>query len=951
MVKRNKTNEQSTATMMSDIDHPVVPPEKKSKKSIPTNNTTTNLNNNKKQQKNTIKTTTTTPKSTPTTTTNTNTKSNNLLPYEKLLKSVIDSYISPSIDSINHSRDTFLETKTLLPNIILLLHQNQCLKQCLASSNSKIKDKWLEVLNLLLKQPSSATVQQQHHHQHSSSESDLLWIGIHLLCETIRVCDYDLLVLKMDSWISTLSSLVTQHKKFLQQQDQQQKSISFKEYGSIIITISILIEKSSKWNDLRRSITSQSVMSQLTTVILTSLDPSLGFPVECKIDSLVAISSLIDTVSTALKPYLGKIESYCYPLLYHCHKSIQESASSVIAKLHQCVGINTTDLYWDIVIQKILTQMNLIVDQLYEGLEEDEQDENGRKIDRTEIRKIVLPGSNKLNNLGDDQVMSMLKHLSNVPFPSPPSTSTKDQSALHYQRGSFHLKGFQGLSHCLIKLLSTHTITPCPIPLDEIIKLLCRILNVNTQHLHSLSIANNFSISQMMCFISTLHELSFTILSNMLKVPLRSRLTLSPQLHTEVYKTIKDVIESFGSSCYESLAIPLVPLILNDIQPYIPEQENSANTIISSATSSNTSCKNINYSKRLAVSASVEAALNKQTIVATIGNVDPTLIQDYSSISIKSAALKALESMLLHCDQLLVSLLLECHSLSTIKKGTTYYTNSSYYCWEYRRGLYKCLLNCVLKPISTLPPILPYAIRLFTIGMNTDYHPKVRSICAKGVSICESLIHPQSPGLVSSTTDVFASLDINNNSFKKLRNQYLVQQQNESSPLFQASEDEDDVLFNLNHHKNHISLNGSGNVIEEEDEDEDEDDDDEEDEKLDISFNGDELMEDDEDEEEVSTTTKITSTTTKSSQQQPKTTTTTTTTKSSATSTTTNSKNQVMKTSLFDSSLLKVSEVSNDKKSKKVINEPPKSLASKVNNVDDEDDDDLPDIIDDPPSD
>ncbi|KAM9989876.1 hypothetical protein ACTFIY_005934 [Dictyostelium cf. discoideum] len=918
--------------------------------------------------------------------TNVYNNSNSNLSHENILKSVIDSYILPLTTSTTTTTTTtttnknnlatppssFLDIKTYLPNVIVLLHQGKCLKKCLDSNNKsvesiKLRERWMELLGFLLK-----------------PNNNNLWVGVHLLCETVRVCDYEIMINKLEHWITILTTLIENQKKVLtlknQQQNQQQQgqqqqqqqipnTISFKEYGSIIILLSLLVEKATKWNDLKRTITNNTVMSPIVSLILLSLDQQYGYPDECKIDSMVAITSLIQSATTALKPYLFKIEQLAYPLLYSSNKSIQESTSTLIANLSQCVGINTTDLYWDISVQKILVEMNTIVDKVFNIFEDQDQTTNKSNIvDTTNNttttstsstgRTINLPNNSKLLNVGDDQVIGMLKNLSSVKFPDTP----KD---VHAQT-SFYIKALFGLSNCLLRILSTSSSTPSPVPIDEIIKLICRILNPNLNHLAFSNLNLSFSISEMIFLIQQFHQQAFLLLSGVLKIFRKSLLVhsktisslllrplkslnyslMSPTIHSQIYKTITDAVESFGASSSDSLAIQVLPILLKDILPYIPEGGNSNNSM---STTQNTTLLNS----------------SKLTISQTINNVDPTL-NDFDSLSIKEDALSALSSILLHCgsylqqqqqnnnnnnnsfgtdnsngpkvkqvcrleiDQLLVSLLLECQSLSSVKKNSTTYLNSSYNCWRYRSKLYECLIHCVLKPVSNIPPVLPYSIRIFTNGMSNDHNPNVRSICCKGVSICESIIHPQCPSLtnIATTTTSITFNQHPSSVYKNLLNSNTNAIMGQEDDYFEESSDSDE---NLNH---------------QDDEDEDDDLENEVDNKIQLEDDDleveEEVEEEEAAEEEVEEVEEEEEEDEQKVKEKEKTIVHTTTT-----ITTSQNNNIVMKTSLFNTSTLQKQATVVAPKVSKI--EPNKPLVADNNDVsiDDGDDDlDLPDIED-----
>ncbi|KYQ91105.1 hypothetical protein DLAC_08011 [Tieghemostelium lacteum] len=723
--------------------------------------------------------------------------------YDKLIQSVIDTYIVP----IQNGDINTLNEKSIVPSIVNLLHQSESLKHFLndtMSLSTPVKVKWFECIQQLLR---------------PQSENEILQsIGIQLLCETIRVCNYNILSQKVDQWINALSSVIEAQKKLISKK-QVLESTKFRDYSLCIVTLSLLIEKSCKFNDLKRTLNTN-LLASLVTLVLTSLEEANGYPLDCKIDSMVAITVFIDSLSTTMKPFLVKIETLCYPYLYSSEKQLQDASASVIAKLSQCVGINSTDFYWDVVVQKITLELYNIVDKLYMGLE----DLDEAKKYKLSSRSIQLPSSNKLINLGEEQIMNMLKQTSNVVVSGNLKTTDSQVLVNHL------LNGFQGCSNCLVKILSTPTLVPCPIPIDEILTVLCRVLNVSNQ-LNSISHSTSeFSLSQILILTNRLHLQSYIVLQQFIKIFKKQLLphikTISELLQrpirnshdnnlvmTEVYQCIQTAIESFGSTCNESIASPLIPFLLHNIKPDIPNESNSNSAI------------NVGNN-------------STQNLIPTLDFTDPTKLQDEETINHKTQSLQLLSTILLYCgnylvsnttssghssggsstsvirleiDQVLLKLSFESQTLFNMKKNNTVYQNSSYSSWRYRYYLYESLMNSLLKPVQDLPPLLPYALRIFTTGLNQDLNIHVKTLCCQALSICQSLIHPQNPSLLSPTSNL---INLNNLLF----NQSI--QQNKSSMNSNNIKSNNDIEMNENEDE----------VEDEEEEDEDEEEEEEEEE-------------------------------------------------------------------------------------------------------------------------
>ncbi|KAI8072652.1 rRNA processing/ribosome biogenesis-domain-containing protein, partial [Gongronella butleri] len=63
-----------------------------------------------------------------------------------------------------------------------------------------------------------------------------------------------------------------------------------------------------------------------------------------------------------------------------------------------------------------------------------------------------------------------------------------------------------------------------------------------------------------------------------------------------------------------------------------------------------------------------------------------------------------------------------------------------------KEHLYPCLLASVMAPLQVQASILPYAVRIFSAGIN-EQNLKLQSLCRQGVAICDLIMHPRMPPL------------------------------------------------------------------------------------------------------------------------------------------------------------------------------------------------------------
>ncbi|EFA77939.1 hypothetical protein PPL_08584 [Heterostelium album PN500] len=810
----------------------------------------------------------------------------------QLLRSIMDSYLS---DGANSELIT-----TYIPDIVALLHQQDCLESIIADhSQDKLIQQWVTRVSTMVKVGHGR-----------------LTLALYLLLETIRVCDYDLMLQHTDQWIRILTGLSTPSTNNNNNKSSD-STLNSRDYITSIMALSLLVEKASKWNDLRRAIVVNATLQQIFTTITLSLSSQQQTQQsfdnqQSKISSLIALKTLFVSLTSSMRPYLARTESIAYPLLLKPDPKIQECAASLIGSLSLSVSLASSDLYWDVAVQRLIIELHHHVSIFYQGVEENsKQQQQSEDYPKT----VVMPASNKIG-AGEDAILTQLNHLANVELPKLPNSAN---NLFHTQQ---RLQAFNGLINCLISILTSTTQSACSIPIDPIIKLICRILNTGFTQIRSRLEYSDIVYAQLVAVIGHLHQYSYQLISvmsqcfrkallpysktisSLLLRPLRMRESYSnSQIQLQVYQCILDVIESLGSSCTDT---------------------------------SNTS---------------------------TIDNVDSTHLHNPIANEIRTIALQVASKVLLYCgsclsilsssnnnsnnnsnsnngnilrfelDQTVLSLLLKCQQLQQTKRQSAVYQDSSYSDYKYRAALYSCLSASVLRPIGSLPPVLPYALRLLTIGMN-DEHPKVRSKCSKGLAISQSLIHPQVPNLQAPPMTSISLSQLSGGSGSSTTNGHSlsgVNQQDDFMKTFQQIE-------SSNYQQQMNEINNNDDDDEEEEEEEGSKD------KLDISLNDlsdeedddnkedQDNVEDDDDEEEEEDDDDDN----------------TTKTKTTTTNLMSNMKTNLFDQSLFNKPVLSTKESSNNTTKSSTTT----TLISKKqeDDLEDDEDEDLPDLVDEPPS-
>ncbi|EGG17409.1 hypothetical protein DFA_08404 [Cavenderia fasciculata] len=746
----------------------------------------------------------------------------------EIIKDIIDQYFESS------QQQSISITKDIESTIVQLLHHNQCLCKVLnVKENNKIALKWVQSIASMIR---------------NKEDKNVSLFGLTMLVETIRIANYELMVEYQNQWCTLLTEAATDATR--------KGTAAADKYQLVMVAMSLLVDKSALWNDTRRSITSNNTINSFitsatapftnTTNATNTTNTTSSSNAE-KLSGVLAICSFIDSLDASIKPFVGRLEVIAYSLLFGSDSQLSEAATSLISRLPKCIGVSAADIYWGVSLNKIITSMDVSVDRLFKGIPSD-------KSNLVQSRVVLLPKNAATGAIeGNDQLNAHLTHLINIATPALPTTPS--------QITEQETRSFQNLTSCLSSILTTSTLTACQLPIDRIIKLISRILNIGFTQISS-NPYNDFTLIQQVSIITKLHCSSYQLLSILFKVLRKAMVpfikTLSSTLlrplrvmesytnlkiQKDLFETIKDAIEAIGASCSDSLAVPLVPILLKQILPYIPEQQQAA----------------IQEKKTKKKGAQPEAQMTGPAQQQTVGNVDATKIHDGSDHQLRVSALQVLESLLINAGSLLgssvrtqidstiVSLVMHCQTL-LVKK--LIFVNSSYQCDTYRSLLYSCMLQLAIKPISGIPPVLPYTIRLMSNGASTDNSPQVRSTCIQGVSICESIIHPQCPNLQAPT------IHSNLSSLKKSINQYQLENNNSNNNnnhFFNQQQQEQEIDQVEQDEQESGSDEESGSVSDD-------------DEKLDISLNDidDEDEEDEEEEEEtiISTTSKTTTTTT-----------------------------------------------------------------------------------------
>ncbi|ORX59572.1 hypothetical protein DM01DRAFT_1405095 [Hesseltinella vesiculosa] len=308
------------------------------------------------------------------------------------------------------------------------------------------------------------------------------------------------------------------------------------------------------------------------------------------------------------------------------------------------------------------------------------------------------------------------------------------------------LRRIEALQICLSTALGTSSLVTVSVPVGKLVNLVCRAFSMFEG-----SLMNEFkdkkTFSALILCLPNIHQTTCRLLTSLLissgihmascsdllcrlSVRLLDEYKKQKSLKVNVYRLITLCMERFGFVFAQEIEKPLVASILEDIK---------VQTIKMAAVATNESKDAKKKRKRNDLTHSDTMAVQR-------------LVEEPHEIQI--GALKALEK-LLACHGSSMDLnrrnALDSQVISRLLQITQKPFEQSLDTDQLiKEHLYPCLIASVTSPMQVQASILPFAVRLFSAGLN-EQNLKLQMLCRQGVTICELITHPRMPPLQMGT--------------------------------------------------------------------------------------------------------------------------------------------------------------------------------------------------------
>eukprot|EP01117_Protostelium_nocturnum_P013572 TRINITY_DN5075_c0_g1_i1.p1 TRINITY_DN5075_c0_g1~~TRINITY_DN5075_c0_g1_i1.p1 ORF type:complete len:748 (+),score=277.44 TRINITY_DN5075_c0_g1_i1:80-2323(+) len=481
--------------------------------------------------------------------------------------------------------------------------------------------------------------------------------------------------------------------------------------GLISLVAAKFVRAASKYPDSKRTVLSTHV-PKLVQLITKTIGMDGKETTVTQSESLEAIRMLIAVNPNSVKPYAQRIEEVLFNRLFlHQREPDEETDEEVMITLSQ-LSVCEEDS-WNRSTTQLFNILDWILNKAYSGIEEKKD----------------------LNDNTDDKFIKQL-----IGIESPTENKAKQIKSQ-----------FSIAMKCLSMFLSGNLNAFCySVPLNRFGSLIMKVLKVERDDVELSHDKKESTLDPIdrYTIIPHFHRITYQFVSCLVTSLNRSILPYvlplcqtivggldenrnSPSLRGQVYKTIKSFVIGLGASLIETIGLPAIPFILNDIKEYFSQRRDNITITLQSV------------NKKQKKNAEESFGMKK---------VDQTAELDESTCVING--LDALESILLYGGSLIpLSIRTEIDTVTTscffeqcIDKSST------------KLPLLRCLLNSLLSPTPNQPSCLPYALIIFRRG-RTDTNLEISNFCVQAMAVCELIIHPRAPPLPLHRSSVLSEVN------------------------------------------------------------------------------------------------------------------------------------------------------------------------------------------------
>lgn len=582
----------------------------------------------------------------------------------------------------------------------------------------------------------------------SSNMPDKCWAGICLLGLTCEECSSDRFLASYSVWFQKLLSHL------------QPLAESHFVKVACCVSISDLLTRLAGFPNMKKDGTSHAakVVQPVLKLIQEDSSDAEG--------AVALLSTILNNFPSSLQKNYDSAEAAIVTKLMYgkCNANMLKKLALCLSLLPKSKGDVDT---WSLMIHKILIAINILLNDSFQGLEEE------TKTSET-MRVLVPPGKDPPPPLGGLPVFDF---------------SNKSTERLS-------MTNISALMLCCSKMLTTSYPVPVKVPIRPLLMLVERVLNVDGSLPQTMYPTITAMQQEYICSeLPVLHSHSLEILCDIIKEA-RSQLLPHaahiirivteylkscelPQLRIKLYSLIKMMLMSMGVG----MAI------------YLSEDVISSGSIDLGS-----------ISDHVGESQPVNKKRKQENSITFLENQSQTR-KNHISISVKIAALEALEALLTvggasrsegwrsNVDRLLMTV-----ATDACKGGWTKFTRQPNYdstpSWaDFQLASLRALLASLLSPGRIRPPYLAQGLELFRGGMK-ETGTKLADFCALALLSLEVLIHPRAIPLI----DIGSSVEYPVNGIKDrfmVNNVYSGAQKGNlltgGTSRNEAESDEDDV--------------------------------------------------------------------------------------------------------------------------------------------------------------
>ena len=501
----------------------------------------------------------------------------------------------------------------------------------------------------------------------------------------------------------------------------------------------------------------QGSFTSLPNILLTLLSHKSTKPSESSIhpeiekESIQTLSYILQYMPTLLKSQYIRIQNTMVSYLGKSDENVRQLACQIIALLPQSARQNEQQFVYGMTY-RVLEALHLIMNTYYDKLD--------TIIDNDWTQAYQRPYNN-------DELSFDISFLL--------TTSTFENSSAIHERLHQVFLYFKSFMLILKNLLTFSYNGTVEYPLENIIEVIQRATVLDPDWLYHQKNSNTIDrshVTQVLSSIPIIHLDSINLLITTIQkiqshlLPFCDSLsTIVSQIGTfyhvhntpfigsyraAVYQLTSICIRYFGINMLDSLVVPSIDGILNqydDLYTVAVQSTQIASLKVNKSKKKRKRSQMSNSDRHFNHISSLEDQI---PLKDSFSNLQFHHALEVIEISILKCGSFLSEELRLEIDQFVLTLLLPYSNNTVI---STFSPLSDSKCVL---GLFNSLLASLIQPRLHLASVLPYAVRLFSLGQN-DSSPDVSLLCIRASAYCDTLLHPVRAPAIPLVEDVASS--------------------------------------------------------------------------------------------------------------------------------------------------------------------------------------------------